>query len=97
MRGFDLTTQATADLEAIRAYIARDSVAAADAFVDRLLTKMRLLAETPGIGSPRDDVSPGLRGRSVGWYLILYRTVEGRVTVVRVVHGAQDPENLLPG
>ena len=39
------------------------------------------------MGAGRDDVRPGLRYRVSGPYLLLYRTTDSGVEIVRAVHG----------
>jgi toxin ParE1/3/4 len=38
----------------------------------------------------RDDVQKGMRMLVEGKHLIFYRVLEGRVEVVRVIHGSRD-------
>lgn len=77
------------DLVGIGRYIARDSPAAADRFVDRLAEKSRLLAEQPGIGRPH-PTRAGLRVFGIGEYLILYRETPDGIEVLRYLHGRRD-------
>jgi toxin ParE1/3/4 len=86
--------QAEEDLLDIWVRIASDNPFHADSFLDLLDQKMRLLAETPGVGRPRAELSPGLRGLSVGNYVIFYRQTAEGITIVRVLHGALDIEAL---
>lgn len=82
------------DLRAILEYISRDNPTAATAFVERLKAKCKLLVEFPGMGSQRDQLSPGLRGFAVGNYIIFYRPIPEGVRVERVLHGAQDIDSI---
>lgn len=86
--------QAQEDLLDIWVHIASDSPFHADRFLDLLHDKMRLLADTPGIGSQRAELSPGLRGLPVGNYVIFYRQVSMAIEIVRVLHGSRDIEAL---
>lgn len=46
------------------------------------------------MGRLRPDIAPELRYFVVGNYLILYRTVENGIQIVRVIHGARDLPHL---
>jgi toxin ParE1/3/4 len=85
---------AQADIDEIWDYIARDSLANADRFVDQIVQRFALLADNPRLGSRRDDLRPGLRRFGYRGYLIYYRIVRGGIEVVRVVHGARQQRAL---
>ena len=85
---------AVADLEAIAAYIAADSPRAAAALITRLKEKATKLAETPGIGRPREDLLPGIHSFAVSSYVIFYRTGSTGIEIVRVLHGRRDLDSL---
>ncbi|MBI3923849.1 MAG: type II toxin-antitoxin system RelE/ParE family toxin [Armatimonadetes bacterium] len=89
-----ISDQAVSDLTDIWAYIARDTIAAADRFVDRLYQQCQRLAEAPKTGRQRDELLPGLRSFPVGRYLLFYRVEEERVEVVRVLSGYRDLDSL---
>ena len=82
--------RARSDLAEIWDYIADDSEARADAFIDTLDERFQTLAASPGMGRLRDDLAEGLRSFPVGRYVIFYRTVPEGVEIVRVLHGARD-------
>ncbi len=89
------TRKAQEDLREIRAFVAnRDTPQAADRLLRILRDKCRVVAETPGVGRPRDDLSPGVRSVVAGSYVIFYRTAGHRIDVVRVLHGARDIEHV---
>ena len=84
------TATAVADLEAIHAYVARDSVRYADALVDRIVRAVERIGRFPRSGS----VVPELKNESIrelvhGNYRIVYRLGERRIEVIAVVHGAR--------
>jgi toxin ParE1/3/4 len=83
------------DLDDIYIHIAADSIKAADGVLMRILDAERRLIEFPEIGQARPDLRAGLRHWVVGNFLILYRTDDDAITVVRVVHGARDLRGLL--
>ena len=82
--------RAKSDLVEIWDYIAEDSEARADAFIDRIDKKFRTLSQRPGIGRLRDGLAVGLRSFPVGRYVIFYRPLSNGVNIVRVLHSARD-------
>lgn len=96
MSRYKLAAPAQQDLREIRDYIARDNVAAARKFLTRLREAFSSLAETPGAGYTRTDLTDLLvRFRPVGSYLIVYDAKRRPVEVLRVLHGARDVETIL--
>ena len=61
-----LTPAAEDDLALIWSYIAEDSISAANMMEKKLRATAAKLAEFPGLGPKRDDLSPGLRTFPVG-------------------------------
>ena len=64
----------------------------ADAWVDRLDAKLRLLAPQPLMGRSRDELSPGVRSLPFGRYVIRYLPLADGIDVVRVLHSERDVE-----
>jgi toxin ParE1/3/4 len=95
VKRFRVSPQAKSDLQEIHAYIASDNQSAADRLIDRFFDHFQRLAEFPELGSPRDDLHPGLRLWPEGRYVILYLPTPTGVGVAHVVHGARDIESLL--
>ena len=81
---------AEADIFEIWDYIADDSLAAADRWVDRLDEQFRLLAAQPLMGRARDQLAPGVRSFPFGRYVVFYVPLDDGIDVVRVLHGARD-------
>ena len=90
MKRYRLTALAQADIDSAWFYIAKDRPSAADRFVERLRRHFELLAENPLVGEGREDLGDSVRQSTVGNYVVLYRSADGRVQIVRVVHGARD-------
>lgn len=91
-----LTEPAVSDLEGIALYIAKDSPARADSFVDELVTAAFELAQRPYAYQlvPRfEDV--GIRRRPYGNYLIFYAVRADQIVIQRILNGAQDYEAAL--
>ena len=85
-----LSAVAESDLAEIWFYIAQDNVEAADRFVDLFYEKCLLLVESPGMGTRRLELSPGIRSFPFGNYIIFYRSVERDIEVARVLSGSRD-------
>jgi toxin ParE1/3/4 len=94
MPQFRITPRATADLIEIWSYIADDSVANADAFVDKLCETIQAIGRQPGLGRRREELAPGTQSFPHGRYILFYRLVSGAIEIVRVLHSARDIENI---
>jgi toxin ParE1/3/4 len=92
-----ISPRASSDLIEIWSYIADDSVANADAFIDKMYETIELLASQPGSGRRREELAPGIQSFPIGRYIIFYRVVAGAIEIVRVLHGARDIENIFEG
>jgi toxin ParE1/3/4 len=81
--------RAKQDLRELVAYIAEDSVQAADTVAGRILKAAELLADMPRSG--RIGRVSGTRERVAGRtpYILVYRIVSGRIRVLRVYHSAR--------
>lgn len=89
-----ITPLASSDLIEIWSYIADDSVANADVFIDKLYDTIQLLARNPGSGRHREELAPGIQSFPFGRYIIFYRAVPSAIEIVRVLHGARDIDAL---
>lgn len=78
------------DLVDVWTYVAGVDPAAADRLLDRVLAKLEMLADNPGVGSPRSELATNLRSLSVRPYLLFYRPLTDGIELVRVLHGARD-------
>lgn len=78
------------DIVEIWSYIADDSEAQADAFVDRLDAKFQLLARQPGLGRLREELARDLRSFPIGRYVVFYEPIPDGIAIVRVLHSARD-------
>jgi toxin ParE1/3/4 len=91
-----LRPRAHEDLFDLWAFIAADSLRAADAVVDRLERAFELLAFQSRSGRARPDMGPDVRSFVVGKYVVFYRIAPGGIDVGRIVHGARNvaPEDI---
>jgi plasmid stabilization system protein ParE len=93
---FVLTQVAKADLLKILEYLDGDNPGAVLKVVDALDDAMQLLADNPGIGHRRPDLTPqDVRFWSVFRYLVIYRPSTKPLEIVRVLHGKRDVRRLL--
>lgn len=96
-RRFALSTPASQDLEEIIAYLLEHGgEQAALRVAVNLEEAFKKLADSPGLGHRRDDLttSPVLF-YSVFSYLIIFKPDTRPLEIARVVHGARDVETLL--
>ena len=91
MRPYVLSSAAVLDLEAIWEYIAQDNMDAADGWIGKLFGAFEAIAQTPGMGHKREDLtSYPILFWPVGSYLILYRAERDPIEIVAVTQGARD-------
>ncbi len=95
MSQFELGRRAAGDLREIWEFIAEESYIAADRVLEEFYATFRRLAEMPGMGHKRQD----LTHRDVlFWtlysYLIVYKNSQP-LRVVRIIHAKRDVKKLL--
>jgi plasmid stabilization system protein ParE len=85
--------EAIEDIEAIAAYIERDSPWYAKAVASKIVEVAESIPEYPLLGRVVPEIGePAVRERLVHRYRIIYRIDKGRVLVAAVIHGRQDFE-----
>lgn len=85
--------EAIEDIEAIAAYIERDSPWYAKAVASKVVDVAESIPEYPELGRIVPEIGePAIRERLVHRYRVIYRLDEGRVLVPAVIHGRQDFE-----
>ncbi len=92
-----VTPEARDQLEAIYDYIAAAaSRDIAQRFTDGIIDRLTKLADYPRIGTPRDDLRPGLRTLSHRRRVTIALVVEdATVVIIGFYYGGQDFESLL--
>ena len=96
MSRFRLSPEAARDIEEILDYIARASAQAARRVRHALLDACRRLAEHPGLGHYREDLTDKpVRFFPVYSFLLIYDPASDPLEIVRVLHGAQDIATIL--
>jgi toxin ParE1/3/4 len=87
-------------LAGIYGYIANHNPPAAKKLNQLLRQRFAELSNNPLMGELRgdlEDLIPGVRSVSVGWYVIYFRPKLGGVEIARVLHGARDPRSVIEG
>lgn len=96
MKRIRITSPARNDLRQIRAYLTKYSPEAASYITQEIRTRLALLADQPGIGHVRADLtSADVLFFSVRSYMVIYRVTGSEVQILRVLHGARDLESFL--
>jgi plasmid stabilization system protein ParE len=96
MTRYILGPDALQDLNDIWDYIAADNLDAANRFTDTLFAAFERLAEMPGLGHTRADLTDRpLRFWPVGAYLVIYRAERMPIEIVAITRGARDIPRLL--
>ena len=96
MKRIRITSPARRDLREIRIYLAKYSPEAASRIIQEIRTRLTVLADQPGIGHARVDLTNSdVLFLSVWSYLVIYRVTITEVQILRVVHGARDLESFL--
>jgi plasmid stabilization system protein ParE len=86
-----LSEDANRDLDGIWDYIAEDNIDAADQWIEKLFAAFEAIANTPGIGHKREDLtSYPVLFWPVGAYLIIYRASSRLIEIVAVTQGSRD-------
>ncbi len=94
MRRIRYTRQARADLIDIWLWIAREGDARADAVLNRIESRISLLAEHSEAGPRRREIAEDARSLLAERWLVLYRLTPDGVQVVRIVDGSRDVRRL---
>jgi toxin ParE1/3/4 len=90
-----VTKPAQQDLEDIWLNLeAMGGIELADRRLAAIQKKFLQLKAFPGVGRSREDLAPGLRSCVVSDVVILYRSLEGLLLIVRVVQGRRDLKRL---
>jgi plasmid stabilization system protein ParE len=93
---FIFTEEAETQLLEILDHLADESESAAVRVRDAVYDAVGKLAESPGIGHTREDLtSRPLKFWSVYSYLVVYDPESRPLTIIAVLHGARDVEKLL--
>jgi len=93
MASVNWSPKALEDVEAIAAYIARDSTAYASAVVEKIIDVTRNLQHFPLSGRIVPELNnPVIREKFANNYRIIYRFENDSVTIATVIHGKRQLE-----
>lgn len=97
MTKIEWTRSALNDARNLREYIARDSEAYADRFVQKIIEAVEKAARFPLIGRrvPEAD-DETIREVLYGKHRVMYRAEADRILVLMVIHGARDLTQVTP-
>lgn len=91
MSEYLLSLEAIDDLRRISDFIAADSATASEKVLDDLFAAFEQLAEWPGQGHTRADLTTrNVLFWPVGSYLVVYRASSIPLEIVAVLHGSRD-------
>jgi toxin ParE1/3/4 len=93
MKGYELSPEATDDLQEIWVYIANDNPTAADKLEDDIYAACELLAKNPRLGHRRLDLTdePVLFWPVRGQYIVIYLFDTKLLKIVRILQGPATP------
>jgi plasmid stabilization system protein ParE len=96
MPDYQLSPEALRDIQGISDFIAADNTDAADQIVSELFDAFQHLADWPGQGHTRKDLTQqAVRFWPVRSYLVVYRKAPGPLQIVAVLHGARDIPSII--
>ncbi len=99
MTEYRLTRQAMEDIDKIWDYIGNqnDNPDVADKLVAWFHNSFKRLANAPGSGLHRDDLSPGMRVFPVGNYLVFYHPSADGIDITGIVHARRNWAEMFEG
>jgi toxin ParE1/3/4 len=95
MKQIRISDAARLDRIEIWLHIANDNPGAADNLIEEFDEKLRMLAESPGLGRLRPELGLEVRYFPIANYLIFYQEVPDAIRVLRIIHGARRLEGLI--
>lgn len=96
MAEYVLSSEARVDLQGVWDFIALESVKAADSVLEELFAAFEYLAEWPGIGHTRSDLTQrDVRFWTVRSYLVVYREKPLPLQIVAILHEARDIPSII--
>lgn len=91
MRKIEWTPSALSDVKSLRDFIARDSVAYSDRFVQHIIEVIENLASYPMMGRKMPEaLDDNIREILFQKYRIVYRVETSCILVLMVIHGSRD-------
>ena len=91
MRKIEWTPSAISDVKCLRDFIARDSKAYSERFVQRLIEVVENTASYPTMGRKMPEaLDDNVREILFQKYRIVYRVEASRILILMVIHGSRD-------
>ncbi len=87
---YRLSPLAVTDIDQIATYLSERNQPVAHEFIETLERQFALLGKHQRLGRARPELRPELRSWAHRSYVVLYRVVESRVEIIRVIHGSRD-------
>ncbi len=98
MPGFVLSGDAETDILDIGRYTEKHwGATQRRKYLEALDDRFSVLAESPGLGRPRDEFGAGYRSLREGRHLIFYKRTPTGIIVIRVLHESMDPGRHIGG
>ncbi|HAG80622.1 MAG TPA: type II toxin-antitoxin system RelE/ParE family toxin [Cyanobacteria bacterium UBA12227] len=94
MKKYIITLSASRDLDEIAEYFLERNIEVGERLFQEFNKKCQNLVQFPNMGRSYRHIKPDLRGLPLDGYVILYRVIDDRVEILRVVSGRQDLEYL---
>jgi toxin ParE1/3/4 len=95
MQRIERTPAAEADAQSVWLYIAKDKPDAATKLLFKIEERLIYLAAMPLSAAAVPWIALDVRRASVGNYVIYYKALDDGIWVLRILHGARQPEDLL--
>jgi toxin ParE1/3/4 len=92
---YTVKAAARADLRAIARYIAKDNPARAVSYTEEIFAKIEAVAAQPKLYQERSEWDEGLRSVMVRSHRILFRIVDSKVVVLRILYGSREVSGLV--
>jgi toxin ParE1/3/4 len=94
---YRLTPEAANDVDSITEFTRETwSLSQALDYTDDLYDAFEQLAGNPGMGRSEAELNDALRSKPVGSHRIYYTVGRGHITILRILHTAQDPDAAFP-
>ena len=75
------------DLHNIAAYTSRNwGNAQKELYINKIMTDLEILCQTPSLGFASDELSSGLRAYTIEQHIVYYRESKTRIIVIRILH-----------
>lgn len=94
MRQYIISPSATRDLNEIADYFLEHNLDVGENLLREFDQKCKNLAQFPNMGRSYAHLKPFLRGLPLDGYIILYRVMEDKIEILRVINGRRDLDSL---